>query len=144
MGTWLKQLPPMAIVRCAAMLAAWLLTSLSMVAEQYREVLTMGGSCVADAAAASAELGGGLILLAVEFAIIVAIVRPWSYRRSWLRSLGACVVFYFVSGHFVFTCSPNDAFTRYHTHWLIGGVAIFFFFTLWSAAAAFAAYTRKR
>ena len=144
MGTWLKRMPRLALLRCVAMLAAWLLVSLSLVAEHYREVLTLGGSCAATATSVSSPpLGRGLIVLAVEFAIIVAIVRPWSYRRSWLRSIGAAILLYLAAALFILTCSPDDAFTRHHAAWLLGGVATFSFFTLWSGAAALVAVVRK-
>jgi hypothetical protein len=118
------------------MLSAWILVSLSLVAEHYRDVLVYGASCGSDHRAASGNLAGGLVVIAIEFAIIVAIVRPWSYQRSWLRSLAVSVLFFLASGLLVTTCGPSDIFTEYHAMWLLGVTATFFFFTLWSGVAA--------
>ncbi|MFO0634632.1 MAG: hypothetical protein U0168_17450 [Nannocystaceae bacterium] len=34
----------------------------------------------------------GLVALAIEFAILYAMLRPWSYRRSWARPLVASLL----------------------------------------------------
>lgn len=37
-------------------------------------------------------LGDGLVLTLIELAILVAILRPWSYDRSWGRALVAVIL----------------------------------------------------
>jgi hypothetical protein len=38
------------------------------------------------------SLATGIILLMIETAVLCAILRPWSYRRSWGRALSALVL----------------------------------------------------
>jgi hypothetical protein len=37
-------------------------------------------------------LGTGLLFVGIELAVLIAVLRPWSYCRSWVRSLGGLVL----------------------------------------------------
>ncbi len=72
-------------------------------------------------------LAQGLTLSAVELVVILAIVRPWSYRRSWGRSAGALAA--------LLPWAALCAVPLLHA----GGVAVIHFLWVASLVAAFTA-----
>lgn len=78
------------VLRTAVLPAFWALTAVMMVRDwlddpydPQLEGTRRYGHNSEDA------LPNGLVLTLVELAILVAILRPWSYDRSWGRALGA-------------------------------------------------------
>jgi hypothetical protein len=38
-------------------------------------------------------LGVGILFISIDIAVLYAVLRPWSYHRSWPRALGALLLF---------------------------------------------------
>lgn len=129
-------MPVLARVRCLALLWLWIAPSLALLANHVDVAATAGGACQAGGTEGPGDLIGGLLTFAIEFAVVVAIVRPWSYVRSWVRSLCVCVPAFLASGFFITSCMPDDAFTQVHALWMLALTLAFFGATVWSAAAA--------
>ena len=112
---WWQSIPAVARLRCVLITAWWLIVSYSWIS---RSVPLYGRSC---GDAIPGEIGPGLVILAIEFVVLLAILRPWSYAKSFGRALVALGVFLLVGMFFTTTCA--DAFASLHSLWLLGIIA---------------------
>jgi hypothetical protein len=81
-------------------------------------------------------LAHGLGVTLVELAVVYFILRPWSYRRSWLRPLGALVLYLpWTAFSMLMTMHAGGVFIL-HFLWLLAVVLILTVCSVWSGVAA--------
>ena len=61
----------------------------------------------------------GFILTVIELGILYLIVRPWSFRRSWMRIIGAMVFFFPWTFLMVFMTMHGGGIMLLHFLWLV-------------------------
>lgn len=61
----------------------------------------------------------GFILTLIELGILYLIVRPWSFRCSWLRVIGAIVLFFPWTFLMVFMTMHGGGIVMLHFLWLV-------------------------
>jgi hypothetical protein len=78
----------------------------------------------------------GIAAITVELIILYLILRPWSYQRSWRRSLGALMVAVPWLGVSVFMTFHAGGIIAVHATWMLAVVILLLFTTFISAIAA--------
>lgn len=89
-------------------------------------------------------LAAGLVAVFVEFSLLVAIVRPWSYCRSWLRSVTAFGLFSVIGVLAMVFAMHMGVVVTLHALWTLAIAALFGLMTVWSMAAAVIFRVRRR
>lgn len=74
-------LPLLAVLTAAAMIRSW-------IGDPYRPEVELRDQYGHNGEGA---LVRGLVLVAIELVVLLAILRPWSYHRSWGRALAAAI-----------------------------------------------------
>jgi hypothetical protein len=81
-------------------------------------------------------LAMGITLLLIEAAALCAILRPWSYRRSWGRALSALALFSVWAAVWVVLTMHTGGVLMVHFLWLVAVLAGLFVPVIVSAVAA--------
>lgn len=123
------------LARTVTFVAGWLLVSATMVAMHLRAGMRAGGGDPSHDGAGA--LAAGLAITAVELAVLLAIIRPWSYRRAWWRALGACVLFAPASVVAMVAALHVGAIASLHAFWLFALTGLLAVATVWSLGAAY-------
>lgn len=124
----------LAIVRTVALMVAWLVVVAVMIR------VFMLASTEHDSLGV---LIGGLELVSVEFALLLEIVRPWSYRRSWARSASAFLMFMLIGSVGTLLAMHAGGILAVHALWALGIAGIFGLLTVWSTIAALSTRVRS-
>ena len=82
---------------------------------------------------------GVLLFIAVatvESALVWAVLRPWSYSRSWVRALFAAILAIGALVFFAMGLMHSPLYMFVHALWLAFGSLVLFALALWSGVAA--------
>ncbi|NEQ24982.1 MAG: hypothetical protein F6K28_38995 [Microcoleus sp. SIO2G3] len=68
----------------------------------------------------------------IELGILYLVIRPWSFRRSWVRCLGAMTLFFPWTFLMMFITMHGGGITRIHFFWLVGIDLILITLLIWT------------
>jgi hypothetical protein len=77
-----------------------------------------------------------IAIMTIEAAVLLAIIRPWSYDKSWIRSVVSFFVFLSFSFIFLFTLMHAPAHVLYHFLWLVVISIALLVCSIWSGISA--------
>jgi hypothetical protein len=124
--------------RIAALPSVWLVTAVWMVTDYVADPYVAGRTGTrAYFHNHDGALAQGLGASVVELAVLMLILRPWSYRRSWARAALALTVFLPWATLSTLSLMHVGGVLVVHAIWLVCVVLVLAACAVWSGAAAF-------
>jgi hypothetical protein len=125
-----------AAVRMAGLVTMWLGTLALMVADHVNDPFNplLEGTRRYGHNDASA-LERGVIMTAVELAVLVGILRPWSYWHAWLRALIALIVLVPWTFFALLLTMHAGGIMAIHAVWCMALCVVLLIGTVWSGVA---------
>ena len=130
-------------LRVAGLPALWVLTAWAMVGDALRDPFVAARQ---GTAAYGHNHEGALLqvlpVTLIELGVVMLILRPWSYRRSWGRSVAALVVFLPWTLLSAAILMHQGGVVVLHAMWLASLVVVLVACVAWSGVAALRARRR--